>query len=303
MNRSKSCNRPFHTDAGPNRPVFVSQCSMPEIPEEIAAHYNGIDEQSRLAEGDGQLEETRTRIIIERHLPPPPAVVVDIGGGPGVYAHWLAEAGYSVHLRDPMAKHITEAAARSNHGLASAEVGDARRLDFEDDSADAALLLGPLYHLTELPDRIGALREARRVLRPGGVLFAAGVSRFASSLDGLWRNLIADPAFRQIVERDLAEGQHRNPTGHPAYFTTAYFHDPEGLRAEVDGAGFHRPEVLAVEGMGWIMPDFSERWADASNRAHILDLVARTETEPSVLGVSQHLMAVGWKPATPDGVP
>lgn len=268
----------------------------PEIPEEIAAHYEWTSEQSRLRDADGRLEEWRTRLILERHLPPPAAVVLDIGGAAGVYAHWLAGAGYTVHLRDPMAKHIAQAIEDSEFALASAAVGDARELDFDDDSADAVLMLGPLYHLTESADRLAALAEARRVLRPGGVLFAAGVSRFASALDGLWRNLVADPVFRHIVDRDLAEGQHRNPTDDPTYWTTAYLHHPDELLAEVEAAGFRDATVVAVEGIGWIMPDLPERWADEADRQHLLDIIARTETEPSLLGVSQHLLAVGWTP-------
>ncbi|MBT8194319.1 MAG: class I SAM-dependent methyltransferase [Acidimicrobiia bacterium] len=273
--------------------------SSPEIPDEIVAHYEQYDEHTRLRDGDGQLENARTRLLIDRYFPPPPAVVLDIGGGPGVYANWLAAAGYTVHLRDPMPRHIDEAMASAHPGspLASATVGDARDLDFDDASADAVLLLGPLYHLTGLDDRLRALREARRVLRPGGVVLAAGVSRFASALDGLWRNLPADPEFRTILERDLAEGQHRNPTGNLTYWTTAYFHRPDELRDELNDAGFERSEVVAVEGIGWIMPDFEDRWADPANRRHILDIVALTEREPSILGVSQHLLGVGWSPA------
>jgi SAM-dependent methyltransferase len=269
------------------------------IPPEITAHYEEYDERSRLQDGDGQLEEARTRLLIERHIPAPPAVVLDIGGGPGVYAGWLAAAGYTVHLRDPMPRHIEEALNddQPDRPLASAATGDARHLDFADESADAVLLLGPLYHLTDLEDRLVALREARRVLRPGGVVLAAAVSRFASALDGLWRNLIADPEFRSILDADLTDGQHRNPTDNRTYWTTAYLHRPDGLRAELDEAGFARSEVLAVEGIGWIMPDFDERWAEPANRQHILDIVARTEREPAILGASQHLLGVGWKPA------
>ena len=270
-----------------------------EIPPEIATHYETYDERSRLRDGDGQLEEARTRLLIERYVPAPPADVLDIGGGPGVYANWLAAAGYNVHLRDPMPRHIEEAtaAASADHPLASAAVGDARRLNLGDESADAVLLLGPLYHLTDLEDRLVALREAGRVLRPGGVVLAAAVSRFASALDGLWRNLLADPGFRSILDGDLTDGQHRNPTGNLTYWTTAYFHLPDGLQAELGQAGFERSEVLAVEGIGWITPDFDDRWADETGRQHILDVVARTEREPAILGASQHLLGLGWKPA------
>lgn len=267
----------------------------PEIPPEINDHYEGINEEGRLTHGDGPLEEARTRLLIQRHLTAPPGVVADIGGGAGIYAHWLAATGYSVHLRDPMSKHIEIATAESGSQLASAGVGDARAIDLSDDSLDGVLLLGPLYHLTELPDRIRALSEAHRVLQPGGVVFAAGISRHASVMDGLWRNLLVDPAFRSIVDRDLTEGQHRNPTGNPGYFTTAYFHRPADLRAELEEAGFSHVEVVAVEGVGWIMPDFNERWADEDSRGLILDMVALTETDPEILGASPHLLAIGWK--------
>src|SRR5437899_872411 len=80
--------------------------------------------------------------------------------------------------------------------------------------------------------------EARRILKRGGVFFAAAISRFASLLDGLSTGNFRDAQFREIVAADLASGQHRNPTSHPAYFTTAYFHRPEDLAAEVREAGF-----------------------------------------------------------------
>ncbi len=114
-------------------------------------------------------------------LPAAPATVVDVGGGAGVYAIPLASAGYQVHLIDPVPLHVEQAAAASRQAgtpLASISAGDARELPMADDSADAVLLLGPLYHLTSREDRVTALREARRVLRPGGIAIAKALSRF-----------------------------------------------------------------------------------------------------------------------------
>src|SRR5262249_49428443 len=122
--------------------------------------------------------------------------------------------------------------------LASIEVGDARSLKRPDASVDVVLLFGPLYHLTERVDRLAALHEAHRVLRSGGLLLAVGISRFASALDGLRQGWFDDPAFAQMVERDLVDGQHRNPANQPEYFTTAFFHHPEELRVEVEESGF-----------------------------------------------------------------
>src|SRR5262249_48300987 len=214
----------------------------------------------------------------------------------GRYAVWLTELGYRVHLVDPVPLHVEQAhaAARDRLGaaLASADVGDARALRLPDDSADAVLLLGPLYHLPEYADRLRALAEARRVCRHGGVILAAAISRFASTLDGLRGGHLEDPAFAAIAASDRQEGQHRNPTGDPAYFTTAYFHRPEELAAECEAAGLRHEATLAVEGPGWLLPDLDTRLADERRRVVLLAALAAMEAEPTLLGASAHLLAV-----------
>ena len=85
-------------------------------------------------------------------------------------------------------------------GRVTAEVGDARDLPLADASFDAALVLGPLYHLTDRADRLRALAEVRRVVRPGGLIFVAAISRFASLFDGLARGFLFEPGFRDIVD-------------------------------------------------------------------------------------------------------
>ena len=118
-----------------------------------------------------------------------------------------------MHLIDPVELHLEQArsyVARSGVALRSITRGDARCLDVPSGSADAVLLLGPLYHLVEYSDRQSALREAHRVLKPHGVLFAAAISHFASLIDGLSSGFFGDEEFRKIVAGDLASGQHRN---------------------------------------------------------------------------------------------
>jgi ubiquinone/menaquinone biosynthesis C-methylase UbiE len=233
-------------------------------------------------------------------LPKPPAAVLDVGGGPGVHALWLARRGYSVHLVDPVPLHVEQAlevSAMAEHPLASATVGHARRLHIDNGRVDVALLLGPLYHLPDRADRSAALVEAARVLRSGGVMLAAAISRFASAIDSLTSGFIDDPRFVDIVDGGLTDGRHLNPTGSLDYFTTAFFHDPGQLRAEVAGAGFAEVEVLAVESFGWAAPDLDERLRDRERRERFLALIARVESEPSLLGASPHILAVGRKPA------
>ena len=267
--------------------------------DEIAAFYARGLERDRLAAGQGALELARTRLMLERYLPLPPAVVADVGGGPGRYAIWLAERGYDVHLVDPIPLHIeqarADAAARVGVVLASAEVGDARSLRLPDASVDAVLLFGPLYHLPERADRLLALSEAARVCRSGGVIIAAAISRFASTLDGLRGGYLEDPAFASVVASDLSDGRHRNPTRNPAYFTTAYFHRPEELAQECSAAGLTHEATLAVEGPAWLFSDLDARLADDRRRRVLLAALDALEAEPTMLGVSAHLLAVAGR--------
>lgn len=270
----------------------------PEFDPAIADFYQQAPEEDRLE--SHPLEALRTRELIQRYAPTAPATVIDIGGAAGAYALWLAEAGYIVHLLDAAPRLVAEARRRSatrSRPLASCEVGDARTTNFSDDTADMVLLLGPLYHLTTTADRRSALIEAARVLKPGGRLFAAAITRWASALDGLARDLFQDHQFAAIVERDVRDGQHRNPTGRLDYFTTAYFHRPEDLRAEALDAGLLVDGIFGVEGPGWLLPDVSARLENARRREDLLRVARIFESEPSVLGISAHLLLVGRKPS------
>jgi ubiquinone/menaquinone biosynthesis C-methylase UbiE len=259
------------------------------LDDAMAAYYAAGEEQGRLGSW-ARLEFIRTQELLERHLPAPPADVLDIGGGPGAYALWLARRGYTVRLVDPVELHVEQARAAGR--LAGAQVGDARALPFEDDSADALLMLGPLYHLPDAADRRRALDEARRVLRPGGVLAAAGISRFASTIDGLHQGFLREPEFERIVERGLRDGRHENPERRPRWFTTAYFHLPDELADEVRAAGFDVGALLAIEGPAAFLPDVDAWLDDAGDRAALLRAIGRIESEPSLLGASPHLLVV-----------
>jgi ubiquinone/menaquinone biosynthesis C-methylase UbiE len=265
---------------------------------EILAHYEeGLERERLLRGGAGRLEYLRTRELLSRYLPPAPTTVLDVGGGAGVYALSLARDGYSVHLIDPVPLHVEQArevsASQRDAPLGSAEVGDARRLVWDDKSVDAVLLLGPLYHLTSRGDRLQALREAYRVVRPGGVVAAAAISRFASTYDGLLRGYLVDPMFKDIVERDIREGQHRNPSGIPEWFTTAYFHFPEELRNEVTQAGFSVEALVGIEGPAWVLPNLDSWLEVPPRRSTLLEAIRRVEAEPTLLGATAHILAVG----------
>ncbi len=265
---------------------------------DVIQYYEELENESdRLDRGTARLESEKTREILREYLPAPPGRILDVGGGPGAYAFWLAEQSYEVHLVDIVPLHIEQAKERDKDGiLKSAEIGDARNLDFETDSMDAVLLLGPLYHLPERPDRLAALEESLRVLKPEGVLFCVAISRFASLLDGMRKGYLFDPVFSRIVLKDLVEGRHENPDMDPRYFTTACFHRPEELEEEITDAGFELLKTSGLEGPAWLLGDFDDLWADETKRKELLTFLKLVETETSLIGVSAHILSVAKAP-------
>jgi SAM-dependent methyltransferase len=264
---------------------------------EARRHYEqDIAERDRLTAGHGVLELLRTQELLARFLPPPRAVVLDVGGAAGIHALPLAERGYVVDLVDPVELHVAqarEASAAAPAPLRSAEVGDARDLAADDESADAVLLLGPLYHLVERDERLAALHEARRVLRTGGVLAAAVITRAASTADGMAFGLLDEPGFEEIVERDLAEGRHLVPEGRPELFTTTHFHWPEEAVAELGDAGFADVAAFAIEGMAPWVTDVPAWLAEPERRERLLRAIRRVESVPALLAASPHILVVG----------
>src|SRR6266851_297053 len=227
----------------------------PQPADEILAYYGRGLEDERLDQDRGKLERWRTQELLLRYLPAPPAIVLDVGGATGHYALWLAEQGYEVHLVEPVPLHVDTARRRSEaqaHApLASITQGDARHLPWPAAEVDVVLLLGPLYHLPDRSERLEALREAWRVLRPNGIVLVAAISRFASALDGLVSHFFADPSYAPIVWQDLANGQHRGIER--AYFTNAYLHHPTELAPDLADAGFGDTQVMPLEGPGWLL--------------------------------------------------
>ena len=279
-------------------------------------YYELGEEAARLSKsGAGRLEYERTQEILLRYLPDPPATIADIGGGPGRYALWLAGLGYQVVHRDLVPLHVEQvrAAAAAVAGAAAAvagagaatggvaaetlvesAVGDARSLDLSDASADAVLLLGPLYHLSRRSDRVQALREAGRVVRPGGPVFAAAISRWAARLDGMLRLRMYErhPEAGEMVDALERSGvmQPLVPGGF-----TAFTHRPGQLRAELSLAGLDVADLVCVEGAAYLLSDLDDRVADERAWQVILDAARAHERVPELMGVGSHLLATGFR--------
>lgn len=269
---------------------------VPELDPDIDRYYSSEwDEDARLRSGLNELEYVRTQELIRRYVPAGvPLRILDVGGGSGVHAEWLIGDGHEVVLVDPVERHVRHANQSIDSDRFTALNGDARSIDFDDAEFDVVLFLGPLYHLTNAADRDRAWGEAVRVVKPQGLVIAAGITQFASLFAGLEKDEIFVDEFRAIVEQDLVDGQHRN---HPDrdYFTTAFFHHPAALVEEAEAAGLVDIELFTVEGPIGAMPHLEEAWNDPAKRQTILDLIRRVEQEPTLMGIGPHVLVAGRK--------
>jgi S-adenosylmethionine-dependent methyltransferase len=250
-----------------------------------------------------RMERHRTEFAVTMralrdHLPPPPARVLDCGGGPGRFAIELARLGYEVTLFDLSAENLRLARQRSAEAgveIAAYAHGTATDLSrYPDGAFDGVLLMGPLYHLLEASSRRRALDEARRVLSPGGVLFAAFITRYApiryyAANDPAW--IVTSP---QELDQFLEQGA-VPPQGEPGSGFVAYFAQPEEVRPLLREAGYEVRAVLGVEGLvsmieGQVNALEGEAWE------RWVELNYQLATDVTIHGCVEHLLAVAVRP-------
>lgn len=248
-----------------------------------------------------RLEKHRTEFAVslralEAFLPRPPCSVLDVGGGPGRYAIELARQGYSVTLLDISQENLRLARQKANAAQVSlVDTIHANAVDLSAlDSAnyDALLLMGPLYHLLTHQERIQAIHEAMRVLKPGGKLFAAFITRFAPFRyvaigEPAW--LAKNPAYaRQLLET----GIHDQPT----QFAKAYYAHPNEIIPLMEGSGLRTHRLVGCEGIVAELDDKVNALTEEAWEAWV-DLNYRLGQDPTLYGASDHLLYVGEKPA------
>lgn len=239
---------------------------------------------------------------LKDHLPPPPAAILDCGGGPGRYAIELTQRGYHVTLFDLSPELLMLARERATEAgvtLAGFEEGTAIDLDrFDDGEFDAVLLMGPLYHLLDETKRRQALAEARRVVKPGGPVFAAFIARYAGHIDAAagYPERAAEIAdvYRHIATNGV------EPPGEAAGGRfVAYFAHPDEIEPLCRAAGLEPIVLLGVEGVvsghedkvNALSGDAWDFWVETNYQiGH----------DPSLHGGVEHLLAIcrhpKWRP-------
>ncbi len=269
---------------------------------EVRSYYDSFGEREwgRLERAaDGAFELRVTCETLERYLPGR-SRVLDLGGGPGRYAIWLAGRGHRVVLAD-LSPALLEIARRkiaeAAVGASVEEIVEVNATDlsrWDDQSFDAALCLGPFYHLTQPSDRIRAAQELYRVLKPGGLAFIPLMPRYSFLRRTLAlpdeRHHLADPVF---VERVLEEGVFTNDV--PGRFTGGYGFTVEEIEPFFESHGLETLSLLSTEG---IVPDMQAELAelaesDPESHEAVVRVILHTASDRSILGISNHLLYVG----------
>lgn len=259
--------------------------SQEDIDRQIRAYYGGPDwnEATRLTSRStqGRLEFERTQELIAERIPAG-SRIADVGGATGVHAAALATAGHQVTLLDPVAEQVEQA---RGHGTFDALTGDARALPFENNSLDVVLILGPLYHLAEREERLLALHEATRVLKPGGWVFAAAIPRLARLAAVAGTSLPA--GWEDLIKNGSSPDGGRFPGGH--------FHTGAELAMELTGASLLQVEVVGVEGpAGLALEQMTEVDEDIHQAA--LTLARAVGGLRGAQDLSNHLLGIGRRP-------
>jgi SAM-dependent methyltransferase len=268
--------------------------------DRVRAYYEarGESEWQRLDNPyEGLIEqELHRRAFAE--LVPAGARVLDVGGGPGKWTIWLLRRGHRVVLGDlsprmlQIARRELEAAGEVAEQVVELDARDLSR--FAPAEFDMVLLLGPLYHLVDAVDREMAVREARRVLRPGGLLLATVMTRYAWSLGALLESgssRVAD------VRAMLQDGVYRS--SEPGRFTEAFLFRPVDIAPFFEASGFATVRTLASQSFLYLaqeqVAELRERDPDAY--AALIEIAYAAAGDPSILGISNHVLYAGTAPA------
>lgn len=231
------------------------------------------------------MEFALTWKALQEFLPPAPARILDVGGGTGRYAIALAKEGYDVTLFDLSQGNLAFAQDKAHEAgvtLSGYIHGSATDLSrFAEGSFDAAMLMGPLYHLLELEQRRQAAAEARRVLRPGGVCFASFITRYAAVLDAAVKDRAWIVEHRQECDELLRTGIARPD---PDIFTDAYFAHPTEVVPLMESVGFQTGAVIAVEGVTALMNRELHQTESADVIQAWVEMNYRQEKDPSTHG-------------------
>lgn len=267
----------------------------------VQSYYQSYPEWDRLENfPDGRLEFEVNKSWIQRHLPPPGATVLDLGGGPGRYSIWLAQLGYKVTLADLSADLLEIARTKSSEaGVAIDHFVQTNAVDLKelgDASFDAVLCMGPMYHLIDAEDRRSAARQLLRVARGGAPVCVAFLNRLPVPRGMLAELPPLPAAIEPLLSHWFETGVYIAPGRQ--FFTDSYYAHPDEVNPLLEEAGFQSIELIGSEtvlgGAEALLDAVEEKQPFLSD--WVRERLIAVAREPSVVGAAWHLLYIGRKP-------
>lgn len=263
----------------------------------VETYYDSYVEREWARASRHPIEFATTWMAMEQFIPEG-STLLDVGGGPGRYSIRLAQVGHRVTLLDLSSANVAFARAKAAElGAPVADFIHGNALDlsrFADASFDVVLLMGPLYHLVAAEDRDRAIREALRVLKPGGIIFTAFITRYAFLVDMLKYEPEAIGDFQGRLDHLLSTGVSMVSAENPG-FTDAYFAHPMEIERLMSSYGLACLRLAAAEGVvSTAEPRLLELPSETLNKW--ASVCYRLGTDPLTWGTAEHMLYVGKKP-------
>ena len=250
---------------------------------------NCYDEWERLSRH--RIEFDITKKYMDDYIKGTDLKIFDIGGGPGRYSIYLAEKGHNVSLLDISAKNIRTAMEKcSEQGVKLMEFihADAKDLSGYSYDFDVILLMGPLYHIIDENERRNVLNQAVSHLKPGGMMFASFISKYAPIQDYLKGVHHIDNTYQLM--KYLKDGANTPEEG----FTTAYFWAPDEARKFMAAAGLKGLAFVGVEDI-LCSKENEVNVLDKENYQKWLEICYELGQDSNLFGTSEHFLYVGHK--------
>ncbi|ELZ29160.1 hypothetical protein C475_03049 [Halosimplex carlsbadense 2-9-1] len=271
--------------------------------DDAETYYDDHDEaewERLTATLHGRLEWEGTVERLESGLPES-GRVLDVGGGAGRYAVWLADRGHDVTLVDPSEGQRELAREKvSERGLGdgvTVESGDVRDLDFGDGAFDATCCLGgPLSHVLDADERAAAARELRRVTAPGGPVFVSVMGR----LNWLVLYLVSGTEHltraAELAETGDYDRAFVDRLDYDSLFTETHFFRADEFEALLAEAGLDVDRLVGLEGLASVLSagplgETAEELSDRQ-REGVRALVDGLRDDRTVADMSAHMLAI-----------
>ena len=272
--------------------------------EKVKNYYKHFDEKNRLRnDNSGKLEFLMTMNILEKNLPAlavgAEVSVLDLGGGAGAYSFPLAKKGYKVTLADLSETLLSQAKKQKEEdkvqNLVSCDQVNATDLSvYKDNSFDVVLLFGPLYHLTEKDEREKCIKEIRRVLKPGGKVFASFIPYLSGSIALVQRFCWSpDQVDINTLEECFDSGKFKNLSDNG--FQEGYYPTSEEIENLFATNGFEKQLLRSIRGFGYEKEDVIFKFKNKSVFSKILELIDSTAADKSIIEMCGHAMYIGMK--------